>query len=242
MVAAKQAALEHHERRAAELDRQRDGLRLHAEQLTGVVAAKQAALDHHERRAAELDRQGEGLRLHAGQLAAVVAAKEAAIDHLAAEATARRVVADDQARQAAGLRSALSVAVADADHLRAQAAVLLDAAAPRPWSFRRPAITERMLRPVAPGRLVVGCAPPVAGRVRVELVVTADAPGRAALYWDAGGPFDPARRVDLGPVDGLTSLSAEVVLTEPARGFWLDPAGGAGGFSISRFRLFCVGR
>ena len=86
------------------------------------------------------------------------------------------------------------------------------------------------------------CHPPMVGRVRVELAGVASAAGVARLYCDAGGPFDPARVVDLGPVNGESAVSAEVVLTAPAVGFWLDPVDPPATFAISRFRLFCVGR
>jgi hypothetical protein len=281
VVAAKQSAIEHHERTAAELERQRAGLQLHAEQLMAVVAAKQSAIEHHERTAAELERQRAGLQLHAEQLTAVVAAKQSAIEHhegrlaefarerAAQQATVERLTASVGAgeRRLAELTEALAAAVADADRLRAQRAVLRAAVervgGTRSWRWsaplrrRTPApLTEAGLRPVTavrpiganrwfgdgPTRFVVGWTP-TAGRVRVELTLTSAVPGgRAGVYWDAGGPYDPTRRVDLGPVDGPTSLSADLDLTEPAFGFWLEPLDRAGEFEISRLRIFCVGR
>ena len=250
-VAAKQAAAEGHERHAAELERQRAALQLHADQLGDAVTAKQDAAEHHERRAADLERERDGLRLHTDQLATALAAKAAAVDHhvgLLAEATA-----------------ALGEAAVEAGHLRAQRAVLLGAmaATPKPasWSARfhrpppPPPLTQSALRPVTPvrpiganrwasdgpARLVVGC-PPMSGRVRVELSLWCNVPGRAGVYWDSGGPFDPTRRVDLGPVEGAMSITTDLDLTEPALGFWLEPLGRGGEFEISRLRIFCVGR
>ncbi len=247
VVAVKQAAVDHHERRAAELERERDGLRLHAEQLRAVVAVKQAAIDHHAPLAAELERQRDGLRLHAEQLTAAVAAKQAAAEHheraaagLAEAVAAKRAAADRQADR-------LAAAAVEADHLRATAAVLVDAAdraaAPRRWAgpFRHaPLYTQAMLRPAGPARWVVGCHPPMAGRVRVEVTMFAATAGRLRLYPDGGGPFEPARVVDLGPARGPTSLTADVDLAGPARGFWLDVPGPDD--AVSRFHLFCVGR
>ncbi len=89
----------------AELTRQRDAQRLHAEQLTAEVAAKQAAADHHQRSAAEWERQRNGLQVHADQLGEVVAAKQAAADHHERHAAEldRQL---DAARQHAGQLSA----------------------------------------------------------------------------------------------------------------------------------------
>ncbi len=235
-VAAKQAAVDHHAPLAAELERQRDGFRLHAEQLAEVVSVKQAALDHHERRARDLERERDELRGHVDRLATAVTATQASVDHFVGLLSA--TTADAVARGAA--------AAAEADQLRAQRAVLADRArvASRRWPFGRAAaaVTEADLRPVTPARLVVGCPSPMVGRVRVELAGVASSAGVARLYCDGGGPFDPARVVDLGPVDGESAVSAEVVLAEPAVGFWLDPVDPPATFAISRFRLFCVGR
>ena len=280
VVAVKQAAVEHHERTAVELERQRAALQQHADQLSEVVAVKQVAVEHHERTAVELERQRAALQQHAEQLTAVVAAKQAALDHhegraaelerqgAARQETVEQLTASVSAgeRRVAELTAALAGAVADADRLRAQRAVLRAAAervaGTRSWRWSAPLrrvapapLTEAGLRPVTavrpiganrwfgdgPTRFIIGWTP-TAGRVRVEVTLSSTVPGRAGVYWDAGGPYDPARRVDLGPVDGPTSLTVDLDLTEPAFGFWLEPLDRAGEFEISRLRIFCVGR
>ncbi len=268
VVAVKQAAVEHHDALAAELERQRAALRRHADQLAAAVEAKQTAAEQHERHATELERQRAALQQHADQLTADVAAKQSAVEHhvghaaelerqraalqlhaaqLTAAVAAKQAAADHHERRASELeqRHADHVAAAalEADLLRAQRAVLTAAlAAPRPWPFRAPpTLTESQLRSVPPARFVIGTAP-MSGRVRVELAASSAAPTRVGLYWDAGGPYDPAHRIDLGPVDGPASFASDVVLTEPAYGFWLEPVDGGPPFAISRLRIFCVGR
>jgi hypothetical protein len=247
-VAAKQTAAEQHERHAAELERQRAALQLHADQLTEAVAAKQAAVEHHERAAAELDRQVAGFQEHADQLTAVVVAKQAALDHHVGELAGARRELVEARRELAEARQQLSSMAAEAADLRGQRAMLWTAVravarVPRwPWSSRRPEpLTEAQLEPVAPDRYVVGTAP-MSGRVRVELAVSSEGPTRVGLRWDTGRATDKGRPVDMGPVDGPTTFTTELELTEPAVGFWLEPVDGGAPFSISRLRIFCVGR
>ena len=108
----------------AELTRQRDAHRLHAEQLTGVVAVKQQAVEDHDRRAAELDRQRAALQLHADQLAAAVDAKQAAAEQHerhAAELARQRAALQLHADQ---LTAAVEAKQAAAEHHERRAAEL----------------------------------------------------------------------------------------------------------------------
>ena len=64
-----------------DLNREADGLRLHAAQLGEVAAAKDKAVAHCQEFLADVERQRDALRVHADQLTAALAVKQSALEH-----------------------------------------------------------------------------------------------------------------------------------------------------------------